>query len=77
MASRPSATDRVGHYPTAVEAATAFACALQARDEFIRGLHSDSQVPPALHALTSPDSDSFADLDVDTLLMDLPASGVT
>ena len=62
----------IGHFPTAVEAATAVAYALQARDDFIQGLCID---PSTSHA--SPDCESFADVDVDALLVDLPASGVT
>jgi hypothetical protein len=73
----PSAADQVGHFTTAIEAATAVACALQARDKFIDELRTNPQGCATLHALPSHEPNLFADFDVDALLADLPASGVT
>ena len=86
----PSATDVVGHYSTAVEAAVAVACAIRARDSLLDEMASGDDFAPistclppvSVAALTVPlgaplctDSIAGDTLDVDTLLCGLGYPG--
>ena len=83
----PSAADRIGHYPSAIEAAAAVACAIEARDALACELSHDlgpngselapKCMPSGASAGVQPcmplETGGFNDLDIDSLLHELPS----